>query len=109
MTSNIFEYDSIFYYYHHLCELAERIGVETTCFILDSFEKKITRIYRKQLAILRLKNRYGSERLEKAAARANYYNKQNAADLLWLLKNGLEYLPMDNHTDFLGQKHHNFG
>jgi hypothetical protein len=78
-------------------------------FILDSFEKKITRIYRIQLAVLRLKIKYGPKRLKKAAARANYYNKQNAADFSWLLKNGLDNFPMAHHTDFLGRKRYNFG
>jgi len=108
MTSSIFEYDDLFYYYHHLCELAEKIGVEITCFILDAFEKDISRIYKRQLALLRLKKKYGPNRLEKAAARANYYNRQNSTYLIWLLQNGLENLPLKNHIDFSGQMHLDF-
>lgn len=108
MTSNICKSEDIFFFHRNLSEIAKRIGVETRFYILKRFEKEVRIVYRRHRDILKLKVIFKSEKLEKACARANYYNEQSVTDMIWLLDNGLEELPLNNEIDFFGQKYLDF-
>lgn len=109
MISNTLVDLDILYYRRHLFETANKIGVESSCFILDAWEKDITRLYRKYRSLFRLCRTYGKYRFEKAAERANFYNRQEPAILSFVLENGLDRLTLDKRTDLYGQKELDFG
>ncbi|MBN1930429.1 MAG: hypothetical protein JW786_02315 [Desulfobacterales bacterium] len=108
MISSIYKSEDIFFFHHNLSDIAKRIGVETNYYILKRFEKEVRIAYKRHRDFLKLKAIFKAEKLEKACARANYYNEKSFTDLIWLLDNGLEELPLNNEIDFLGQKYLDF-
>jgi len=104
MTLNTLYDLDMMYFRRHLYETADKIGVESTCFILDALEKDVTRLFKKNRSLFRLCRSYGKYRFEKAAERANFYNKQDPATLVFILKNNLDKLGLDKHTDLYGQQ-----
>jgi len=108
MILNTLADEDILYYRRHLFETADKIGTESVCFVLDAWEKEVSRLYKKYKALFRLCRLYGNNRFEKAAERANFYGRQDAAILSFILKNSLDSLPLDCRTDLSGQRKLNF-
>ena len=109
MISSTFVDLDILYYRRHLFEMADKIGVEATCFILDAWEKEMTRLYKKYKSLFRLCRTYGKQRFENAAARANFYNIREPGILSFILQNGLDRLSLDKNSDIMGQQKLTFG
>ena len=103
ISSTLLDLDSMYYYWHHLYEIADSIGLDSSVFVLESWESDVKKLYRKYKALLRLRTRYGKEQFEKAAQRANFYMKQDPSSLMYILKNGLQKLPLTSNTDIEGQ------
>ena len=103
MICSILGDGDILYYQRRLFELAENIGVESSCFILDLWDKELTVVYKKLRSLLKLSKKYGIYRFEKATERANYYNQQAVTTIKVILQNKLDHLPLDPNTDIWGQ------
>jgi hypothetical protein len=103
MICSILGDGDILYYRNSLFEIAENIGVESSCLILDMWDKKLTAVYKKFRSLLKLSRKYGIHRFEKAAERANFYNQQTITAIKIILQNKLDYLALDPHTDIWGQ------
>lgn len=108
MICNMIDDGNESYYRIHLCTRAEKIGIETTCFILDLWDIELKRLYNRFKTILRLTKKYHYTAFEAACERANFYNQISAPALRMILKYHLYDLPLSHDTDIWGQKFFDF-
>ena len=104
MICNMIVDENQYCYKNYLYTRTEKIGIESTCFILDLWDMELKRLYDRFKAILRLTRKYHFSAFEAACERANFYNQLSASTLRMILKYNLNDLPLDNDTDIWGQK-----
>lgn len=104
MTYSISVNDNQACYKNRLYKISDRIGIETTCFILDLWDVELKKLYDKLRNLLQLEKKYQPTAIEASCERANFYNQLSPAMLKLILKYFLFELPLDADTNLWGHK-----